>query len=92
MPCGDPHIYDNISELKINMIIDTLKTNGAEVNGSNPWNVDTNNYGIKLIGKWNSETNTLSVEVKDKNFLVPCNKIWENLDPMINKIANSDIA
>ena len=92
MPCGDPHIYNNINQEKITRIIATLTSNGANISGSNPWAVNTNNYGVKLLGTWDQPSSTLSVEVTDKNFLVPCNKIWENLDPMIQRIAASDMA
>ena len=92
MPCGDPHTYQNINESKINKIIDTLKSTGATVAGSNPWDVDTNKYGVKLLGSWDAAASKLTVEITDKNFLVPCNKIWENLDPMISSISASDIA
>ena len=92
MPCGDPHHYSNINSDKINLIIGTLKKNGASVQGENPWMVDTNNFGIKLVGTWDAASERLSVEVTDKSFFVPCNKIWEQLDPMIQKISQSDIA
>ena len=92
MACGAPHLYTNINEQKIKLIMDTLQKSGADITGKNPWNVDTNNHGIRLLGNWNALSSTLSVEVTHKSFFVPCSKIWEFLDPMIQKIANSDIA
>jgi hypothetical protein len=91
MPCGAPHVYQNIDKIKIDKIIETLKNNGGLVSGTNPWKVDTNKLGIKLLGTWDRESSNLTVEVTDKSFLVPCQKIWETLDPIIFDIAGSDI-
>lgn len=92
MSCGAPHHYPNINDRKIKQIIEVLTKNGAVISGENPWKVDTNNFGVKLVGTWEVDSSSLTVEVTDKSFFVPCDKIWENLDTMIYKIANSDLA
>jgi hypothetical protein len=91
MPCEPAHIYLNINRTKIDKIIEALKANGSDVNGNNPWDVDTHNHGIKLKGTWDEPASTLAVEVTDKAFYVPCSKIWENLDAMINHIGEQAI-
>ena len=87
MPCEPAHSYQNIDKPKIDKIIEALKANGSDVSGDNPWDVDTHNHGIKLKGTWSEAANTLTVGVTDKAFYVPCSKIWENLDGMINHIG-----
>jgi hypothetical protein len=85
--CGEHH-YANITQVKINAIMDALRKNGATITGNNPWDVDTHNNGIKLRGTWNSSNLTLSIIVTDKNFYVPCSKIWETIDPLISHISS----
>ncbi len=87
MPCEPAHIYPTIDKPKVDKIIEALKANGSNISGNNPWEVDTHNHGIKLIGTWNNATSTLKVEVTDKAFYVPCSTIWENLDAMITHIG-----
>jgi hypothetical protein len=84
--CGEHH-YANITQAKIDAIMDALKKNGATITGNNPWDVDTHNNGVKLRGTWNSANLTLSIIVTDKNWYVPCSKIWDTIDPLINHIS-----
>lgn len=85
--CGVHH-YANISQAKIDKILDALKDNGADISGNNPWNVDTNKFGIKLQGTWDSSSQSLSIIVTGKDFFVPCSKIWDTIDPLINHISS----
>lgn len=85
--CGE-HYYENITHVKIDQIIDALKKNGSTVSGNNPWDVDTNKFGIKLRGTWNEGSSTLILIVTDKDFYIPCAKIWETIDPMIQSISS----
>lgn len=85
--CGEHH-YANITQAKVNAIMDALKKSGYNVTGNNPWDVDTKQYGVKLRGTWNSANLTLSIIVTDKWAIVPCNKIWEKIDPLINHISS----
>ena len=84
--CGT-HYYGNITEEKIEKILNALKENGATVTGDNPWDVDTHKYGVKLRGTWDRNSSTLSVIVTHKNFYVPCSKIWDTIDSLINHIS-----
>jgi hypothetical protein len=83
--CGT-HSYGNIDQTKIDAIITQLKSNGATVSGNNPWDVDTRNHGVKLQGAWSKKTSKLSVAVIDRNWYVPCTKIWDTVDPLIHYI------
>lgn len=84
--CGVHH-YANITQEKIHAILEALKNDGAVISGSNPWTVDTHKHGVKLQGTWDDSGATLTVIVTNKNFVVPCSKIWETIDPLINHIA-----
>ncbi len=83
--CGQ-HCYSNIDRAKIDEILDALKKNGCTVTGDNPWDVDTHKYGIKLRGTWDEKTSTLCIIVTDKDWYVPCSKIWDYIDPLIHNI------
>ena len=85
--CG-VHSYTNITQSKIDEILAALKKGGATVTGKNPWNVNTNKYGIKLQGTWDKSQEVLSLIVTDKDFFVPCSKIWDFVDPLINHISS----
>ena len=83
--CGAHH-YANIDQSKIDKMLAALREEGATITGNNPWDVDTHNHGIKLQGTWNQGTSTLTIIVTAKGFLVPCYKIWDNIDPLINNL------
>lgn len=85
--CG-VHSYANITQDKINKMLAELKQQGFSVTGSNPWTINTNKYSVVLQGTWVELTSTLSVIVTDKSFLVPCSKIWDTIDPLINGLSN----
>jgi hypothetical protein len=92
--CGEHH-YANITQAKIDAIMDALKKNGATITGNNLWDVDTHNHGVKLRGTWNSTMLTLTIMVTNKNIYVPCSKIWDAIDPLINhisRLSDKDVA
>lgn len=83
--CGAHH-YGKIDQAKIDAIIAQLKKHGAKVTGNNPWDFDTDNHGVKLRGSWDKATSTLTIIVTDKDWYVPCGKIWDTIDPLIHHI------
>lgn len=85
--CG-VHYYANITQAKITTMLAELQQQGCTVTGSNPWTINTNKYSIVLQGTWVEATSTLSVIVTDKSFLVPCSKIWDMIDPLINGLSS----
>ena len=89
--CGAHH-YGNIDQAKVEAIISKLKATGSTVTGNNPWNVDTHNHGVKLQGTWDKASSTLTVIVTDKDWYVPCSKIWDTIDPLIHHISQLSAA
>jgi hypothetical protein len=84
--CGE-HNYENISRSKIDLILKKLEENGATIHGGNPWEVDVNKHNIKMHGTWDETTSSLSIIVTDKHFIVPCSKIWKEIDPLISHLS-----
>jgi hypothetical protein len=83
--CGT-HQYGNISRQKVDAIIKELKAHGATVTGVNPWDVDTHQHSVKLTGEWTEATVTLAVTVTDRDWYVPCQKVWEMIDDLMHHI------
>jgi len=84
--CGEHH-YGNITKAKIDAILEALRKSGSTVTGNNPWDVDVHQHGIKLQGTWTESSATLTIIVTDKDWYVPCSKIWEKIDPLISHIS-----
>ncbi len=88
--CGAHH-YANITKEKIEKMLAVLREQGFKVTGNNPWTINTNNNGVVLKGTWNESTSTLTVIVTEKNFYVPCSKIWDAIDPLINGLSTMEL-
>ena len=86
--CG-VQTYPNITQVKMDIILNALKNEGASVVGNNPWFVDTHKFGVQLRGSWDANSETLSIIVTEKNFLVPCAQIWKSIDPLLQGVSNS---
>jgi len=80
--------YNNIDQNKIDVIIAELKKSGSTVRGNGPWNVDTNNHGVKLKASWVEPASILTVIVTDKEWYVPCSKVWETIDLLMDHIQS----
>jgi hypothetical protein len=87
--CG-VHKYANISQAKIDKMLEVLKSKGYNVKGNNPWTIDTKSHGVVLQGTWDESTSTLSIIVLDKDWYVPCSKIWDTVDPLIHGLGKMD--
>ena len=85
--CGI-RIYDNIDRAKVNAILKALIEDGSLVLGNNPWNVDTQKHGVLLLGEWDEEASILSITVTDADWYVPREKIWENIDSLMQAVHN----
>ncbi len=83
--CGTHH-YGNMTRQKVDAIIMELQDHGATVTGDNPWDVDTNQYSVKLRREWSEPTSTLAVTVTSKDWYVPCQKVWERIDELMHHI------
>jgi hypothetical protein len=84
--CGT-RVYNNITQAKINKMIQSLQDAGATVSGTNPWNINTNKYSITLNASWNPSTLQLSVIVTGKAWYVSCSQIWNTIDNLINGLG-----
>jgi hypothetical protein len=80
------HTYGNITQEKIDKMINAMQSKGYVVQGSNPWNVDTHSHGVKLSGSWDTTNQVLSVTIVSKNFYVTDNAVWNKIDPLINNL------
>jgi hypothetical protein len=78
--------YDNIDRAKVNVILKALIDHGSLVLGNNPWNVDTRKHGVLLQGIWDEEASMLSLTVTDADWYVPREKIWENIDSLMQAV------
>lgn len=76
--------YQNISQAMLEAGLQSLVDDGANIEGKNPWKINTNRHGITLDGKWNSEDKVLSITITDKNYYVSNRKIWKKITPLIN--------
>lgn len=83
--CG-ARTYDGFNQAKIDAVIAKLRESGATVSGANQWNVETGKHGVNLQGTWDG-TAKLTVIVTDKNFYVPCSKVWDTLDGILTHIG-----
>lgn len=83
--------YANITKAKIDRMLEELRKQGYKVTGDNPWTIDTNSHGVVLQGTWHEATETLSVIVTEKNWYVPCGRIWDTIDPLINGLSSVDV-
>jgi len=83
--CGK-HEYSNIDQQKIELMIKELNEHKISVTGNNPWVIDPNKYSIKLQATWDKSSSKLYVIVTNKSILVPCSKIWDEIDPLIKHI------
>jgi len=87
--------YANVDKEKIDEMLNILSSNGAEITGRNPWEIETYQHGILLRAEWNETALTLSVSVTGRNWYVPNETIWSNIDSlmldMLIKSSENDV-
>jgi hypothetical protein len=83
--CGT-HNYDNIDQIKVIAILKALTDHGSVILGENPWNVNTRKHGVLLLGEWDEAASMLSITVTDADWYVPREKIWENIDSLMQAV------
>lgn len=77
------HNYNNISRAKIELMINELIARGCIITGQNPWDVAINQHGILLRVDWNEVASTLTVSITGRNWYVPHETIWSNIDSLM---------
>ncbi len=86
--CGT-RTYDNIDKPRVDTILNGLASHGSLVTGNNPWDVATNNHGVRLRGEWNQETSKLTITVTDADWYVARRKIWENIESLMRHVQEA---
>lgn len=82
----DQRTYDGITKFRIGVVLQRLGEQGATVTGDNPWDADTHRSGVKLHGSWDEASSVMTVAVADKDFYVPCGKVWDAIEPLIREV------
>lgn len=80
--CGTRQ-YSNITQAMIDAALAEMRRQQMLINGNNPWDINTNTHGIKLNASWNAATLELTIIVTDKNWYVPCSRIWDTIDSLV---------
>jgi hypothetical protein len=80
--CGS-RIFENINRSRVDSILKGLTDHGSIVTGTNPWEVDTRNHGVRLRGAWNEAALQLSITVTDADWYVPSTKILKNIESLM---------
>lgn len=73
-----------------NTLLSKLHAEGMAVTGDNPWNIDTQQYDVKLRAVWDPKAQVLKLIVtagKGGYFgLVTCDEIWKKIDPIMKGV------
>jgi len=80
------HTYNNINKDNVDTILRELSTHGSTITGSNPWIVNTHKHGVTLHGIWDEAMLTLTITITGADWYVPRKTVWENIDPLMNKV------
>jgi len=83
--------YDNIDQNKINIITEELRSEGATIEGANPWTATMHKGGVVLAGLWDKPTSRLQITIAEKGVgwgvpLPTCAQVWEAVEPQIQKV------
>lgn len=79
--------YSRVTERLTNALLSKLNEEGMVVTGTNPWNIDTKMYGVKLRAVWDPSAQVLKLIVTTgKGFFVTCDAIWERVNPKIKEV------
>jgi hypothetical protein len=94
--CG-VHTYPKVTQAIRDQLIARLHTEGMTVTGDNPWNIDTNTYGVQLRALWDPATLVLRLIVTagqgnktDHPYIHPqvmCEDVWNKIDPILKDVT-----
>lgn len=88
--CG-VRVFTGVDQPALDRIFQRLHDKGAEISGSNPWNVITHDHGVELHGTWDGGSNTLTLAVTDSALLAPCGAVWSALEDMLNEVGAHEV-
>ena len=87
--CG-VRTYTDVTSQGIAQLLSKLHAEGMAVIGDNPWNIDTQQYAVKLRAGWDSGARVLKLIVTTGaggyGGLVTCEEIWKRIDPIVKGI------
>ncbi len=78
--------FENITKDGVDAILKGLADAGSLVTGANPWDVDTRSHGVHLRGAWNEKSAELTITVTGADWYVPRQKIWENIESLLQTV------
>ena len=82
--------YPRVNERAKNTLLAKLRSEGMAVSGDNPWNINTNQYNVKLRAVWdpNAQLVKLIVTAGKGGYFgaVTCAEIWKKIDPIMKEV------
>jgi len=89
----DVRTYQRVTTQAKDALIARLNAEGMKVTGSNPYDIDTGEHGVKLRAVWDFRSNELKLIVSARGTIffvpVPCDEIWKRIDPKMKEIVGS---
>ncbi len=82
--------YARVTPQVKDALLARLHAEGMTVTGSNPWDIETRKYDVKLRALWDPRAQTLKLIVTAGKGgllgLVTCEAIWERIEPILKEI------
>ena len=85
----DAHTYPGVTPAIKEAILAKLASAGMVITGDEPWDIDTNNHGVRLRAVWDPAAAVLTLIVVHKDAFVPCMLIWPEVDAAINGVIHA---
>lgn len=89
----DIRSYSHVTPQLRDTLLARLHSEGMAVTGGNPWDIDTNQFGVKLRAVWDPQTQVLKIIATAGKGgwggLVTCSEIWAKVDPIMKEIVGT---
>src|SRR5262249_28199033 len=83
--------YAHVTAQVRDALLARLHGEGMTVTGDNPWDIDTQSYGVKLRALWDPSTLELKLIVTSGEGgafgLVTCSAIWGKVEPVLREVV-----
>lgn len=87
--------YPGVTERVKDALLAKLRAEGMSVSGDNPWNIDTQQYGVRLRAVWDFRSSVVKLIVttgKGTEVIpwvkkVTCQDIWDKIDPIMKSVV-----
>lgn len=92
--CG-VRTYKRVTERVKDALLVKLRSEGMGVAGSNPYNIDTRKYNVRLRAVWDPSTSQVKLIVTTGKGTevdpfglktVTCQDIWDKIDPIMKQV------